>query len=429
MVRPELFLPDRFYKGSDFSRLIFFQSSPIELRPCKSIYLRGFDDDLFVESMVKKKSAQTQKIDDTTSDAKSHAGANLGADAKLHADAKLSVGDAAHESLHSYQLKPSTDVSNLPPIRGIDFDQTVTMDSFVESLAATGLQASELSHAIEVARMMVREKCTIFLSFTSNVISSGLREVITWLVKHQKVGVLSTSAGGVEEDAIKAFSPFRLGTFFANGETLFDAGIGRIGNIYTTATHYSYFEQFMQTVFDALLAEQKELGRPSTPTDVARMIAIQLEKNPSYDHNTSYLYWAWKNNIPVFCPGIVDGSIGDLIYFYKHAHPDFVIDVARDNQKIIDIVLNAKKTAGIVLGGGISKHYILNANIFREGFDYTVYISTAQSYDGSDSGGSPDEAVSWAKIKIHTPRVKVYSDVSLAFPLLVYGAFVKDSKK
>ena len=339
------------------------------------------------------------------------------------------VGDAAHDSLHSYQLKATTDVSHLPAIGGIDFDLPVTLDSFVDSLAATGLQASELSHAIEVTKMMVRENCTIFLSFTSNTISSGMREVIKWLVKHKKVSVLSTTTGGVEEDALKAFQPFRLGSFFANGESLFDAGIGRIGNIYTTTTHYSYFEKFMRTVFDALLAEQKSSGKPSCPTDVARMIATQMEKNPAYDHNSSYLYWAWKNNIPVFCPGIVDGSIGDLLYFYKHSHPEFVLDVSADHVKIINIVLNAEKTAGIVLGGGISKHYILNANIFREGFDYTVYISTAQAFDGSDSGGSPDEAVSWAKIRVHSPRVKVYSDVSLAFPLLVYAAFVKQDSK
>jgi deoxyhypusine synthase len=102
-----------------------------------------------------------------------------------------------------------------------------------------------------------------------------------------------------------------------------------------------------------------------------------------------------------------------------------MIDVSEDHKKIINIVLNSEKTAGIILGGGISKHYILNANIFREGFDYTVYISTAQAYDGSDSGGTPDEAVSWAKIKVHSPRVKVYADASLAFPMLVYAAFVK----
>lgn len=331
--------------------------------------------------------------------------------------------------LHSYQVKTATDLSHLPAINGVNFDLPFTIDSFISSLGTTGLQASELSHAIETVKMMVREKCDIFLSFTSNMVSSGVREQILWLVKHKKVAVLSTSAGAVEEDAIKAFSPFRLGTFYANGESLFDAGIGRIGNIYTTTTHYAYFEKFMQSVFDELLSEQKKTGKPSSPTDVARVMGLMLEKNPAFDHNSSYLYWAAKNKIPVFCPAIVDGSIGDLLYFYKNSHPDFMLDITEDHKRIINTVLNSEKTAGIILGGGVSKHYILNANIFREGFDYTVYISTAQAFDGSDSGGTPDEAVSWAKIRIHSPRIKVYMDASVAFPLLVYGAFVSKTEK
>ena len=71
------------------------------------------------------------------------------------------------------------------------------------------------------------------------------------------------------------------------------------------------------------------------------------------------------------------------------------------------------------MGGGISKHFTLNANIFREGLDYAVYINTAQEYDGSDSGARIDEAVSWGKVKANAPGVKIHCDASIAFPLLV----------
>ncbi len=43
----------------------------------------------------------------------------------------------------------------------------------------------------------------IFLGFTSNLISSGVREHIRYLVQHSMVDVLVTTAGGVEEDLIK----------------------------------------------------------------------------------------------------------------------------------------------------------------------------------------------------------------------------------
>jgi deoxyhypusine synthase len=43
----------------------------------------------------------------------------------------------------------------------------------------------------------------------------------------------------------------------------------------------------------------------------------------------------------------------------------------------------------------------------RNGADYAVFVNTASEFDGSDSGASPDEAVSWGKIKREATPVKV----------------------
>jgi len=55
-----------------------------------------------------------------------------------------------------------------------------------------------------VDRDGVRTK--IFLGFTSNLISSGVREHIRYLVQHKMVDVIVTTAGGVEEDLIKVIT-------------------------------------------------------------------------------------------------------------------------------------------------------------------------------------------------------------------------------
>ena len=65
------------------------------------------------------------------------------------------------------------------------------------------------------------------------------------------------------------------------------------------------------------------------------------------------------------------------------------------------------KTGVIILGGGLPKHHICNANLMRNGADFAVFINTAQEYDGSDSGARPDEAVSWGKIRGDANSVKV----------------------
>lgn len=320
-----------------------------------------------------------------------------------------------------YHVKKPTDLSKLADIKGYDFSKEFNLDKFIQSLSTSGIQAANIGMAVNIVNVMIREKVPIFLSFTSNMVSSGMREIISYLVKNKKIDVLCTAAGGVEEDAIKAHMPFKVGDFNVKGEMLFDAGVGRIGNIYATNEHYSYFEFFIREVFDALMKEEEAI----TPTRICAMIGKLIGEKKEYDEKNSYLYWAYKNNIPVYSPGIIDGAIGDIAYYYRKEHPEFVIDTVADHVKLIDYVINCDKTAGIILGGGISKHYMLNAQIFKEGFDYSVYISTATEYDASDSGGNQEEAITWAKIRTNAPRVKVYSEASIVFPLLVAATFAK----
>ena len=80
----------------------------------------------------------------------------------------------------------------------------------------------------------------------------------------------------------------------------------------------------------------------------------------------------------------------------------------------------------IIIGGGLVKHHTCNANLMRNGADYSVYINTGHDFDGSDSGASPDEAISWGKIRITAKPVKVTCEATIAFPLIVSQTFAKD---
>jgi deoxyhypusine synthase len=53
----------------------------------------------------------------------------------------------------------------------------------------------------------VNTNCTIFLGYTSNMISCGMREYIRFLVQHKMVDCLVSTAGGIEEDFIKCLAP------------------------------------------------------------------------------------------------------------------------------------------------------------------------------------------------------------------------------
>ena len=82
-----------------------------------------------------------------------------------------------------------------------------------------------------------------------------------------------------------------------------------------------------------------------------------------------------------------------MMYFHVMKRPGFVVDIVADVARLNSTAVFARRTGMIIVGGGVIKHHICNANLMRNGADYAVFVNTASEFDGSDSGAKPDEAV------------------------------------
>jgi deoxyhypusine synthase len=71
----------------------------------------------------------------------------------------------------------------------------------------------------------------------------------------------------------------------------------------------------------------------------------------------------FQNDIPVYCPALTDGSLGDMIYFHSYKNPGLIIDLVGDIRAMNSEAVFAKQTGIIILGGGVVKHHICNANL------------------------------------------------------------------
>lgn len=304
-------------------------------------------------------------------------------------------------------------------IRGHDFSEPFEIAGFLDAYGTTGFQATNLKAAVDIIKKMRQDNATIFLGYTSNMVSSGLREAIAYLVKNKFIDVIVTTAGGVEEDVIKTLHPFMLGSFRMDDKELREKGINRIGNILVPNQCYIEFEKIMIPFMKQLYDEQKKSGKVIPASEFSRRLGMLVKDD------SSILYWASRNNIPVFCPALTDGSIGDMMYFFMHEHPDFKIDIAADLKQITDIAMDSRKTGAIILGGSLPKHHVMNANLPRGGTDYTVYITTGTEGDGSVAGSHTEEAISWGKQSFQAGSVTVEGDATIIFPLIVAGAFGK----
>ncbi len=293
-------------------------------------------------------------------------------------------------------------------IRGFNLDNIRSFSDLLKAYRYIGIQATNLSIADELLWAMVQDKENVlFFSFTSNIISSGLREVAAQFIRDAKPKVIITTVGAIEEDIMKSMGDFYVGTFYADDKELREEGINRIGNIFVPNERYEQFEGFVKPVFEKL-----DVGKPVGINQLVGALTDNIN-----DRN-SILRAARDVGTQVFCPAITDGALGLQLYFYRQRHHNFAVDVLADMKDLANITLNAKRTGALIMGGGLAKHHTIGVNLLREGLDRAVYISTAQEYDASLSGAYPREAISWGKIKASSKHVLVNSEASLAFPLL-----------
>ena len=72
-----------------------------------------------------------------------------------------------------------------------------------------------------------------------------------------------------------------------------------------------------------------------------------------------------------------DGAVGDVMFFNSYNEPGFIVDLVGDIYRLNKIAVAAHKTGMLILGGGVVKHHICNANLMRNGADWAVYLNTA----------------------------------------------------
>lgn len=145
-----------------------------------------------------------------------------------------------------------------PICRGFEFNAEgpIDYDQLISRYYYSGFQAANLGLAIEQINQMLHfefkpgdldegeeiqfygqaaegvksrtRQCKIFLGLTSNIISSGMREIIKFIIKHKMVDVVCVTAGGVEEDFIKCLAPTHIGSFEMQGADLRNRGLSML---------------------------------------------------------------------------------------------------------------------------------------------------------------------------------------------------------
>jgi deoxyhypusine synthase len=308
-------------------------------------------------------------------------------------------------------------------VKDYNFSKEMSVDELVNQMEkAWGFTAGKLATSVNIMESMINAKgCLKFFSFTADIIATGTRGVIKEMVKRKLVDIIITTCGTLDHDVARCWKDYYKGSFIMNDSQLHHEGVNRLGNVLVPNGSYGIIIE--KKILPMLEDLYKEGKRELSTTELCREIGLRC------CDETSILYWAAKNNIPVFVPGITDGSVGYQLWFFSQDHKDFRINLLKDEGDLNNMVFDAKESGALIVGGGISKHHTIWWNQFKEGLDYVVYISTADEWDGSLSGARPREAVSWGKISEKAKHVMVEGDATVILPIMAGSLFSRLGKK
>jgi len=302
------------------------------------------------------------------------------------------------------------------PVKDINLSKAKTPNDLIKQMyGAGGFSAKKIALGVDILETMMKDKtCTRILSMPGAPISTGLRGVIKDLVKNKLVSMIITTCGFLDHDFARVWKPYVHGDFTMDDKVLHKKGIFRLGNILIPKSSYGeILEDKLQPLLQKLWAEGKqELASYEIIAEMGK--SLENEKNK----HDSIIYWAYKNNIPIFVPGLTDGAVGNQIWLFSQKKK-FRINTLEDENKIASMMFDAKKLGALSIGGGISKHHAIWWAQFRGGLDYMVYITTAVEWDGSLSGAQTREAISWGKLKEKAKHITIEGDATAILPLMI----------
>ena len=297
------------------------------------------------------------------------------------------------------------------PVKDIKFEKGMSVDALVRQMKEMGgFTGRKVADATDILEKMMRRECTKFLSFPACIMATGTRGALVEMVKRRMVDVIITTCGTLDHDLARTWKEYYHGDFFMDDVQLHEEGINRLGNVLVPNESYGIvLEKKLIPMFEEILKDRDSIST----WELIDQVGARLQDE------SSLLYWCHRNQVPIYVPGITDGSFGSQLWMYWQTHRKLKVDLFRDEQDLSDLTFEAKETGAVIVGGGISKHHTIWWNQFRGGLDYAVYLTTALEYDGSLSGAQVREAISWGKVKENADHVTVEGDATITLPIIV----------
>lgn len=296
---------------------------------------------------------------------------------------------------------------------------TNDLAALLEGMASTGFQGRKLGESVRIWRQMLEDPdCTILLGLSGAMIPAGMREVLSALVRQHYVDAIVSTGANVFHDACEHLGICHYqGHHHVDDADLFSRGIDRIYDV------FAFEEEFRTT--DRQIAEFARSIAPFRGSSRAFIETFGRHVMKVAPESNSFLATCVKENVPVFVPALADSSIGIGLVIARRDGVEVDVDQLADADEVTRIVEAAPKTGVVYIGGGVPKNFIQQTQVIASihdadcsGHAYAIQFTTDAPHWGGLSGCTFEEAISWGKEQVQSPRVQCFCDATIALPIV-----------
>jgi deoxyhypusine synthase len=307
------------------------------------------------------------------------------------------------------------------PTRPVPIDRDRSVAGLLEKMEGAGFGARQLAEAHRIWLDMLDDNSTIYVCGSGNLITSGMRRLLSYVIKNRFVDVLVMSGTVLYHDIHETLGRNHFQAHPSmNDDDLDAADVFRLGDVMANREEYHEADEWIGSVINQL-----DLSRSYSIREFLLLLGRELSE---IAHEDGILTSAFKSRIPVFCPDLPGSGMAIGIArakFDKKLQISF--DTTQDTMEIMTIAQRTRNSCMITLGGPGTQHLVnvgeISSYITRttpRGHKYAISISNELACgDIRTPTYNADHPSTFGKLVKNPTTAYVACDPSIALPMII----------
>ncbi len=307
------------------------------------------------------------------------------------------------------------------PTRPIPVDRDRSVAGLLEKMEGAGFGAKQLAEAHRIWLDMLDDNSTIYLCGSGNLIPSGMRRLLAYVIKNRFVDVLVLSGTVIFHDIHETLGRNHYQAHPSmSDEELDQSEVARVGDMLANHDEYREADEWIGSVLNQL-----DMTRSYSVREFLHLLGRELAE---IAHEDGILTAAFKSRVPIFCPDVLSTELSVGIARSRFEKKNqFTFDITEDTMEMMAISQKTRNSGIITLGSTCSQNMVnmseISSYITRtntRGHKYAVSITTdSVPLDIRTPSFGGHHTNIFGKLLKGATTAYVPSDPSIALPMLI----------